>query len=152
MQTCRQFPHAKEAWPRDLNDSLRLQSHLTLVMRAQMTKGLYTLPNIRQRSTVKQHFYLNFLSLTAAPWTNTLWSASNSTTTRTWVLKNYCKYARGCYRGSSSTNSCPPFLSSPQAGLENVSTPPPPSFDRTDTLGICARPNKETLQKHHPSR
>lgn len=77
METRRQFPHAKEAWPRDMNDSLRLQSHLTLVMRAQMTKGLYTLPNIRWRSTVKQRFYLNFLSLTAALWTNTLKSVSN---------------------------------------------------------------------------
>lgn len=36
-----------------------------------MTKGLSTLPNIREQTTVKQHFYLNFLSLTAALWTNT---------------------------------------------------------------------------------
>lgn len=51
METHRQFPHAKEAWPRDLNDRLRLQSYPTLVMRAQMTQGLYTRSNISQRPT-----------------------------------------------------------------------------------------------------
>lgn len=66
METHRQFPPAKETWPRDLNDSLSLQRHITLVMRDQMTTGLYTLPNVRWRSTVKQHFHLNLLSLTAA--------------------------------------------------------------------------------------
>lgn len=137
METRRQFPCAKQAWPRDLNDSLGLQSHLTLVMRAQMTKGLYTLPNIRWRSTVKQHFYSNFLSLTAALWTNTLKSVSNPATTRSWVLKNYRTYMRGCYRGPSSINSCPPFLSSPQVSLENVSTSLPALFDRTYIFGVC---------------
>ena len=151
METHRKFPHAKEAWPRDLNDSLRLQSHLTLVVRAQMTKGLYTLPNIRQRSTVKRHFYLNFLSLTAALWTNTLKSVSNPATTRSWVLKNYHKYMRGCCRGPSSINPCPPFLSSPQVSLENVSTSPPPPFDRTYIFGVCGGQSEETLWKDHPS-
>lgn len=72
METHRQFPHAKEAWPRDLNDRLRLQSYPILVMRAQMTQGLYTRSNISQRRTVKQHFYLNLLYFTTALCTNTL--------------------------------------------------------------------------------
>lgn len=66
METHRQLPHAKEAWPRDLNDRLRLRSYLMLVMRTQMAQGLYTMSNISHRPTVKQHFYLNLLSLTAA--------------------------------------------------------------------------------------
>lgn len=64
-ETHRQFPHAKEAWPMDLNDRLGLRSYLTLVMRTQMTQGLYTTSNMSHRPTVKQHFYLNLLSLTA---------------------------------------------------------------------------------------
>jgi len=59
METSRQFPRAKEAWPRDLNDSLRLQSHLALVMRAQMTKGLYTLPKA-DRDTQSTAFLYEF--------------------------------------------------------------------------------------------
>lgn len=70
METHRQFPHAKEAWPRDLNDGL--QSYPTLVMRAQMTQGLYTKSNISQRPTVKQQFYLNLLYFTTALCTNSL--------------------------------------------------------------------------------
>lgn len=116
--------------------ALRFQSHLTLVMRAQMTKGLYPLPNIRWRSTVKRHFYLNLLSLTAALWTNTLKSVSSSATTRSWVL-NYRKYMRGCYRGRSFINSCPLLLSSPQGSLENISTSLPLPSDRTYIFGVC---------------
>lgn len=56
----------------DLNDRLGLRSYLTLVMRTHMTQGLYTTSNMSHRPTVKQHFYLNLLSLTAALWTNTL--------------------------------------------------------------------------------
>lgn len=138
METHRLFPCAKEAWPRDLNNSLRIQSHLTLVRRAQMTKELSTLPNIRQQSTVRQHFYFNFLSLTAALWTNTLKSMSNPATTISCVLKNYHKHARGCYRGPSCINSCSPFLSFPQVCFENIGTSLPPPFDSAYIYGVCA--------------
>lgn len=96
MEIHRQSTYAKQACvAQGYEWYLRLRSHLTVEMRAQMTKGICTLTSDRNPESNSIFLCISYLLLQACE--ETLRSETNSVTAKKkWVPKNYCKYVADC--------------------------------------------------------